>query len=227
MKLEYDDVFVSEHANVPGRTTGYDLPEEVSAEAAYILTEVVLGKGTRDIANELDISRNSVYKTLDNLKDKELIDYPEVRRGRDYSATKEGKEIMKSYMIQDPLAENTKGEKESLEKPRMILGNFEFASASEEVEILLSYLGSDDRNLDELKEDYELRQDNLTRLRESLHPLMEEKTENYTITYEPTQLGIQVLGHLSMNFHLSQEVEDEDMGTEKQKDERVDWSQIT
>ena len=227
MKFEHDEVYVSKHADIPGESKSHNLPEEMSSEAAYVLTQSVLGTGTREIANELEISQNSVYKTLTDLKDKELVDYPEVRRGRKYSATEKGKEIMKSYMIQDPLADDIESEEQSLEKPRIILGNFEYASAAEEVEILLSYLGADERTLDELKDDYNLRQGQLTRVRESLSPLMEEITENHMITYEPTQLGLQVLGHLeSMNFPLDQEIEDEDSST-KEESNGVDWSQIT
>lgn len=222
MEIREEEIYTPNHANSPDVDEN-QLPKGVPSEAAYILEQAVSGRNLDDIAEDLEIAPNTVGASLKNMREKGIVNYPDKRRGREYEPTESGEIILD--MLEGPERNPERREEVSLENlgREMVFGDGSY-SAREEIEVLV-YTLHEDYTISDLETEIDLRSEELLEIRDSLDPLMTEKG-HYTVEYEPSLLGVQVLAHLdAVNFWQARNnVDGDEVNLDK---EDLEWTDLS
>jgi len=224
---ESDDIYVNDNADLPVDIDESYLPDDISPEAAYIICEAALDKKLGDIAAELGTDNRSIGKTLRSAKEEGFIEYDENRRrGRDYDLTPLGRQLLRSYLsAEKQIGEGYDGEIKS--SRTIFLGNSERYNSMSDLTTLIGHL-HDEHGIEDVEQETGHGSQLVSEIRNTLEPLYETETVEYTITYEPSLLGVQLLSHPViydlLAFNLNGD--NENINGDQDDEEELGWTEI-
>lgn len=219
MEITDEEIYIPNHADAPDLNEE-QLPRGISPEAAYILDEATSGRNLSEIADELNVAPNTVSASMKNMKEKGIVEYPEQRRGRDYNPTEDGQTILGALENPNSSSRNQNSSLNNLNR-KVVFGNRHY-DAKDEIDVLV-YSLHEDYTISDLESETDLESEDLMQIRDDLEPLM-SKNGKYTVEYEPSLLGIQVLAHLDAidYWEIKETIDTEN--EEENKEDEFSWS---